>query len=93
MKRYFVNITFGESGNDPIFSSKNLEEARQAYIEEVEKLHNEYTHIKSLGYSPSEKEVRNAIYAELFSIDDEVEEQIDELEVIETSDYFFDERN
>lgn len=66
------------------FVSEDFNAAKKAFEKEVETLKNTYCSIEDLEYCPSDREMGNAIFCELITIDEE-----GDIESIETSDYYF----
>jgi hypothetical protein len=65
------------------YSTTDYNDALNVFNQEIKQLKKEYKTIEQLEYSPSDKEMNNAIFCTLYVIED------DELNAVEDSEYFF----
>lgn len=96
MKIYSVNRTTGanqlnlETTGKVSFETQSFEEAKAAFDAEVAACRKTLKTIDQLDYTPSESETLNdAVVVNLCVIDEEAEDMADEIDVLESSDYFF----
>lgn len=84
-----VNSMLLHSSMKEQFTTNSLEEANKVFDDEVEELAKCYTKASDLSYSPTDNEYSNAIFCEICEQVSDENGEVDDVESIKLSTYFF----